>query len=193
MKYYQDITLHPGPEIPLHFLWEKFYQQFHLALVEIQDAQGHSPVGVAFPEYDADQHQLGSKLRLFSPTEELLDQLHIQHWAARLNDYVYITGIRKTPERAGAYACFRRIQPKSNNARLARRKAKRRGIPYEQALAETDNHAEQQSTAPYIHIKSHSSDNRFRLFIGKSDQKTGGNTQHFSTYGLSTTSTVPLF
>lgn len=193
MKHYQDITLLPGPEIPLHFVWEKLYQQLHLALVEIQDAQNQSPVGVAFPEYDADQHKLGSKLRLFSPTVELLDQLDIQHWAARLSDYVHITGIRDMPDRVDGYAFFRRIQPKSSNARLARRKAKRQGISYEQALAEIANHAEQQSTAPYIHIKSHSSDNRYRLIIGKSDQKTGSNTHHFSTYGLSATSTVPLF
>jgi CRISPR-associated endonuclease Csy4 len=193
MKYYQDITLLPGSEVPLFFLWEKFYQQLHLALVEIQDAQGLSPVGVAFPEYDADQHQLGSKLRLCSPTMELLEKLDIRSRAARLHDYIHVTGNREVPDSVDGHACFWRIQTKSSNARLARRRAKRQGIPYEQALAEIACCQEQLSNAPYIHIKSHSSGNRYRLLIGQSEQQGSSDIHQFSTYGLSSTSTVPLF
>jgi CRISPR-associated endonuclease Csy4 len=193
MKHYQDITLLPGPEIPLHFLWEKLYQQLHLALVEIKNRQGHSSIGVAFPEYDANQPKLGSKLRLLSPTAELLAQLDIRHWTSRLSDYVHVTGIRNVPDNVQSHVCFRRIQPKSSNARLARRKARREGIAYEDALAALATHQEQQSNAPYIHIKSHSSGQKYRLFIGKSDQDTSSREHLFSTYGLSGTSSVPLF
>ncbi len=59
MKHYIDIILLPDPEIPLYFLWEKVYQQLHLALVEIKEPDNKVKVGVAFPQYDEQQHQLG--------------------------------------------------------------------------------------------------------------------------------------
>jgi len=37
MKWYIDLTLLPESEIPIYFLWEKVYQQLHLALVEQQE------------------------------------------------------------------------------------------------------------------------------------------------------------
>ena len=92
-------------------------------------------VGVAFPEYDNEKYQLGSQLRLVAPSQELLGRLNIQTWMTRLSDYVHITGIRDVPGTIRGYAFFKRIQTKNNNARLARRKAKREGIPYEQALS----------------------------------------------------------
>ena len=54
MKNYIEITLLPSAEITLSFLWEKLYQQLHLALVEIQDSDKSVSVGVSFPKYRCD-------------------------------------------------------------------------------------------------------------------------------------------
>lgn len=51
MKYFIDITLLPGPEVPLHFLWQKVYQHIHQAFVEINH-NGKICIGASFPEYD---------------------------------------------------------------------------------------------------------------------------------------------
>lgn len=51
MEYYQEITLRPGPEIPLNFLWTKVYTQIHLALVAQKDTPEGGSFGVSFPEY----------------------------------------------------------------------------------------------------------------------------------------------
>lgn len=51
MEYYQEITLRPGPEIPLNFLWTKVYTQIHLALVAQKDTPQGGSFGVSFPEY----------------------------------------------------------------------------------------------------------------------------------------------
>ena len=193
MKSYLEITLKPQPEILLYFLWEKVYQQVHLALVEIQDADGKVVVGSSFPEYDYDLHQLGSKLRLFAPSEENLESLNIQKWLCRLTDYVHITSIRDVPKNITEYAFFKRIQTKSSNARLARRKAKREGISLDDALLALKKHKEQISKVPYIHIKSLSSDERYRLMIGCVGAKESSKMVNFSTYGLSSTSSVPMF
>lgn len=193
MKSYLEITLKPQPEIPLYFLWEKVYQQVHLALVEIQDTEGMVPVGSSFPEYDADKHQLGSKLRLFALSQKDLDVLSVHKWLNRLTDYVHITSIRDVPEKIIGYAFFKRIQTKSSNPRLARRKTKREGVNYEQAMSTLSKHKEKTSKAPYIHIKSLSTDKRYLLMIDCVDTEKIGNTASFNTYGLSSKSSVPIF
>ena len=193
MQYYIELTLLPGVEIPLYFLWEKLYQQVHLALVEQQDEQGKVAIGAAFPGYDDKQFQLGCKLRLFAKTKEELTALDLEKWLARLLDYVHLSTIRQVPEQF-AYAIFKRLQPKTKggNERLARRKAKRQGISYNEALAIISKRKEKSSKAPFIHVKSLSSDERYRLIIDRIPARESC-FAGFSTYGLSPVSTVPVF
>ncbi len=193
MKFYIEITLLPSVEIPKYFLWEKVYQQVHLALVEIQDSEGKVTVGSSFPEYDADLHQLGKKLRLVAPFQEDLGRLNIREWLSRLTDYVHITNIREVPKNISGYVFFKRVQTKSSNQRLAKRKAKREGISFDKALLALDKHKERTSKAPFIHIKSLSSGTRYRLMIDCVGTKENGSTVNFSTYGLSSKSSVPIF
>ena len=193
MKCYIEITLLPGIEIPIYFLWEKVYQQLHLALVEIQDDNGVVKVGLSFPEYDGDRYQLGCKLRLLAPSKNDLEVLNIHKWLSRLTDYIHITSIRDVPGKPVGYAFFKRIQTKSSNTRLARRKARREGISFDQALSLLSHHKEQISKVPYLHIKSLSTDKRYRLMIACVETKQISNTESFSTYGLSSKHSVPIF
>lgn len=194
MKYYIEIILLPNDEIPIYFLWEKVYQQLHLCLVESQDSDGKVSVAVSFPEYDDEKYHLGSKLRIMAPSNDKLESLKLQQWMSRLSDYIHITNIREIiPEKIQGYVCFKRIQLKSNNARLARRKAKREGISYEQALSHFEGRKEECSRAPFIQIKSHSSGKRYRLIITREETENSEAIKSFSTYGLSTGSPVPLF
>jgi CRISPR-associated endonuclease Csy4 len=193
MKAYQEITLLPNVEIGIYFLWEKVFQQVHLALAEMQDHAGQIPVGIAFPEYSTDPYQLGNKLRLFAPDEALLKKMDIQRWLSRLVDYVDITGIRAVPAGVNQYAIYKRQQPKSNVERLARRKAKRENIALEQAMAALNSYTEDTVKTPFIQFKSLSSQKRFRLFILKEvvQEPTEAG---FTSYGLShANSTVPEF
>jgi len=192
MKYYIELTLLPSVDIPLYFLWEKVYGQVHLALVEMQDSEGKVAIGAAFPGYDAKQFQLGNKLRLFARATQELEKLDIGKWLSRLMDYVHISSIREVPGQVQGYAGYKRVQPKSNNARMARRKAKREGISIEQAMQALSGRKEQLSKAPFVHIKSLSSENRYRLIIASVDAERSC-AGKFSTYGLSSTSTVPMF
>ncbi|MBL4903685.1 MAG: type I-F CRISPR-associated endoribonuclease Cas6/Csy4 [Desulfocapsa sp.] len=194
MKCYIEITLLPGIEIPIYFLWEKVYQQLHLALVEIQDDNGVVRVGVSFPEYDEKKYQLGCKLRLFAPSKKDLEALNIHKWLSRLTDYIHVTSIREVPGKPAGYAFFKRIQTKSSNTRLARRKAKREGISYEDAFSSLSKRREQISKVPYLHFKSLSTDKRYRLMIAcvETEQR-NSHGDVFSTYGLSAKSPVPMF
>jgi len=192
MKVYIDITLLPGVDVGLHFLWEKLYQQIHLALVEVKDVNGTTPIAVAFPEYNSDNLNLGKKLRLLAESQTQLEMLDIQKWLARLSDYLHITKVREVPENVLAYACFKRMQGKSNIERLARRKSRREGIDEAEALQKLASFKEERINAPFIKIQSLSSGHRFRLFIVR-DTIEKAVVGRFSLYGLSSKATVPLF
>lgn len=192
MNHYLEITLQPDADIGLHFLWEKVYQQIHLGLVEMQDGNGKVPIGIALPGYNAAKHQLGDKLRLLAETEAELERFNASRRLNRLSDSLDLTGIRNVPGRIQTHACYYRIQPKSSNARLARRKAKRENIGIEQALTALESCPEQRSDAPFVWIKSLSSGERFRLFIGYVEAPEPINAG-FNAYGLSRQSSVPVF
>jgi len=192
MKKYLEITLLPDAETPLYFLWEKVYQQLHLALVEVADESSRIKIGVSFPRYDQDKRQLGNKLRLFAESEAMLDALQLNRWLARLSDYVHLKGIQDVPTRVNGYAFFKRLNDKSNKAKLARRRAKKLGISFEEALYyfQQGEQARSQpkkrvSDYPFIAMQSLSSDNKFPLTIMREDAEALVFGEGFNTYGLS--------
>ena len=199
MKVYQEITLLPDAETGIYFLWQKIFQQIHLALVNIKNADEKVSVGISFPEYvnsaDISEKLLGSKLRLFAETNEELEKLDIEKYLARFSDYVHITKARLIPQnRILGYAVFSRWSVDLNPERLARRYAKRNNISFEEALDHYKNFKEKDKP-PYIQLKSLSGKRDFRLYISKKEvqQPQSG---LFTCYGLSLSdsyATVPLF
>lgn len=192
MSYYQEITLLPTAGIGIYFLWQKMYRQIHLALVENKIADNASAIGLAFPEYDAEKHRLGKRLRLVAKDERLLDQLQSDKWLARMKDYLHISQINPVPEKLIGHACFKHIKLNGSKERMARRRAKRAGETLEQALEYYKDFKEQAGDWPYIQVRSETNGHWFRLFIDKQifDEPKGG---VYSCYGLSNESTVPLF
>jgi CRISPR-associated endonuclease Csy4 len=196
MNYYLEITLLSNPDINLFSLWSKAYQQIHLGLVEMQDAQGHVPIGVSFPEYTQEKPYgiLGEKLRLFAPEPKMLEAFNVDKWLSRLSDYVHYTSIRQVPANLKGHATYQRYQPKAfaQRERLARRYAKRHNMDYDSALAYYKDNRKEPSDVPFIHLTSLSGGQAFRFFIKKipRDVAVKGN---YNTYGLSTIATVPEF
>ncbi len=192
MKFYQEISLLPNADISVYFIWQKLYQQIHLALADNKEAANRSSIGVSFPEYNADQFSLGTKLRIFAGNEELLKKAQFEKWLVRLSDYAHVSPIKEVPEDVAGHACFRHVKLKGNKEKLARRRAKRKGETLQQALAHFDGYQEQHSKLPYINMTSQTNVQRFRLFIEKIE-KEQPQTGTFSCYGLSDSAIVPLF
>ncbi len=202
MKHYLDITLLPDSEITLGFIWFKVYQQVHIALADNKNSDNKSDIALSFPQYfEKDKtYPLGNKLRLLSPTAELLDKLSISTWLKRFVDHTHITSIKAVPESITDYACFSRKQVATNISRLARRRAKRHEVTFEQALQHYANFEDKNTKLPYINVKSLSKDEQFRLFIeGELSKKSKRG--DFTCYGLSARgvsekdaqSTIPWF
>jgi len=212
MRYYQEMTLLPNPEVNIHYLWSKVLQQIHLGLVEMQNVDRHIPIGLGFPRYVLSEKggYMGDRFRLFAPDESALAQFDAVKWLSRLSDYVHCTGIRTVPEKLAGHAIYKRVQPKNNPERLARRYAKRHNLDLDSALNGTVNLLAVGGDAgyptefrycnmpkpelglPYIRLKSLSGGQSFCLWIEKTSaaQPMAGG---FSCYGLSTSATVPEF
>lgn len=192
MNYYQEVSLLPNADISLYFIWQKLYQQIHLALAENKSAENDSRVGLSFPDYNADEFLLGTKLRLFAEDEKKLAQIQCEKWLERLRDYVHVKPIAPVPVKISGHACFRQVKMKGSKEKMARRRAKRNGETFEQALAHYSDYQEQRTKLPYINMTSLTNGHRFRLFIEKQVKEHPQNGQ-FSCYGLSNTRTVPIF
>jgi len=202
MQAYQEIKLFPSEDIPCHFLWEKLFQQVHLALVENKYVTSnskngsdriveYSEYGVSFPQYDTQLNALGCRLRVFASNEKKLKQLDLIRWIDRLQDYCLCTSIEPVPQNI-KYARFIRRQFRTNIERMARRRAKRQQETYEQALAYYKGFNDQLTRLPYIFMNSLSGKQRFPLFIQK-EMTEAEERGEFSCYGLSKTATVPWF
>lgn len=199
MKYYQEITLIDQAEISSYFIWSKLYAQLHIALAESKDSKNKTNIGVSFPQYIFEEKteekkakvNMGKKLRLFAQSGAELQTLDIKKWLDRLTDYVHITSIREVPENIKGYAIYKRKQVKTNAERLARHRVKSGDISFDEALARYNN-VVTATNLPYIQMKSLTSGQPFKLFIEKQPAEQSAS-QVFSTYGLSSESSIPEF
>jgi CRISPR-associated endonuclease Csy4 len=191
MKYYIDIKLLGDTEVSLGFIWQKIYAQMHLAQAEHKNSENMCRVGFAFPRY-MQKFPLGDTLRVFASTEDELEVLKIKERLKNFLDYVTISDKKKVPTDIKGYMTFDRKQFKSNPERLARRYAKRHNITVDEALKVYENMQAQKTKLPFVMLKSNSSNQHMKLFIERctSDIEVKG---LFNTYGLSKTSTVPVF
>jgi CRISPR-associated endonuclease Csy4 len=200
MKYYFDITLLPDPEITLGFIWQKVFQQVHIALVDNKVGDNESAVALSVVGYRDKDFPLGNKLRLLAASEDVLQTLDMQRWLNRLSDYCHLSSIKPVPAEVKQYARFNR-----KNVKSIEKKAQRRAVhlakPYDEVLAyliEQGNSKE--CKLPFINVESQESKKQaaqgvscqFLLFIEKTlfDEAVNGK---FDCYGLSKTATVPWF
>lgn len=191
MNFYQEITLLPGSDITLNFLWGKVYQKIHAGLVSFKDSSGLSVIGVSFPGYT--KQSLGNKIRLFAKDKVILEHFDAVKLLNQFTEYSHLTGIRDIVfNKITGYVRFKRVQSKSSNLRLARRKAKREKMRLEDAFDLLKDREQKILKMPFIKIKSHSSSQDFPLFIGREESKELINAG-FNCYGLSGISTVPEF
>ena len=196
MTHYIEIVLYKDMEIALGFIWQKLYENLHLAFVNIKDSDNKIPLGVSFPRYGIKNgFPLGDRLRLFA-TKKILEEIDIQNILESMQEYLKIKDIEQIPSDIKGYAIFKRKQFKTNPLRLAKRYAKRNNVSLEEAIKRYEKFDESKiiknNKLPYINYKSASTGQRTKIFIEmiESDKEIEGK---FSTFGLSSNATVPVF
>jgi len=190
--FYSEITLLPALEISQAFLVNKLFTTIHYRLVELKDDKENVAIGLTFPEYSTSDKTLGKKLRIFAQKREILEGFDIKQTLRIYTEYAHFTGIREVPEKTLAYVQFTRIQPPPSPERLARRKAKRMNIMYEEAAEMIPDYAPAQITLPYVKVKSMSTNKGFSMYI-KKEQSHTKEQFIFNTYGLSKGGSLPEF
>jgi CRISPR-associated endonuclease Csy4 len=210
MNYFQDITLLPDSEIALGFLWQKVYQQVHIALVEQKVDAQHSAIGVSFPTYGRKGFPLGNKLRVLAKEKEQLEKLSLIRFLARFEDYLHLKSIQPVPTVNTPVAFIRRHvkgQARIEKDLLAKAMiwSKKSGKSLEsclQALARTRPKAA--AGMPFVWMESQQTKasnpgqaTRFPLFIQRIEAEHGSDGL-FNCYGLSANThgaltTVPHF
>lgn len=184
---YQELTLLPEDGISDGFLLSRIFLQVHLGLASIAEDDA-SPVGVGFPEYGQDpSFAIGRKIRLFAADEKDLQRFGAEELLKRFHDDVHITHIRRVPARAG-FATYERVHQQPSQGSQARRYAKRHGISVEEAKKLFPR--PQKKDIPFLILPSLSNHHRFCLYIQKTSH-TAFQEGTYSTYGLSSSATVP--
>lgn len=212
MKYYQEIMLLPGEEVPADFLWQKLYRQLHYGLVTLK-AAGIAPLAVSFPDYDLDRKRcrLGLRMRLFSLDKSSLETFAAEGQFRALMDYVCIRPIEAVPP-AVSYAAY--IRRQGIGAKRSEEKNKRNRVLFEgksrsgeisKAKKEFMEIPYSPLGLPFIWLNSDStkkasigSSCKFPLFIEKRKVESSGpgDAHGLSCYGLSSTAcpiAVPEF
>lgn len=203
MKYFIELTLLNNRDIALHKLWSKVYDQLHLRLAEAKNLRGQTNIGVSFPEYQFDAAHnicmLGSKLRVFAPTKQSLEQLDLSQYLRHWLDYIHIASIRETPQKVQGYVIYRRKRINGERAmnkkiiRYAAYKAAQENITYEEAIQGYQHWIISQITPPYIGYHSLTTKQYLRLYIERNEVSVPTTELCFSTFGLSSGSAVPIF
>ncbi len=187
LTHYQEYQLQLDPDFPPPFLMNILLGKLHGALVALRS----QTIGVSFPGYGLQPKRLGSKLRLHGPESDLI-RLGEQPWLGGMAGHLIVGPINPTPHLC-EHIAVRREQVKSNVDRLRRRRMKRHGETYEQAVLAIPDSAGQDSPRPFARLRSHSTGQMFKLFINQSQPLSQPMPGCFNAYGLSGQATVPWF
>ena len=187
MDHYVDIDVRPDPEFPAHQLMSALYAKLHRALV----AQACTRIGVSFPCVDSQAPYLGTRLRLHGSLVALSALLE-SDWLTGMRDHVALTPPIQAPDIAQNRA-VRRVQVKSNPERLRRRLIRRHAIDEQEARQRIPNESARLAHLPFVHLRSTSTGQTFRLFIDHGPMQPGAVHGDFNSYGLSQGATIPWF
>lgn len=189
MDHYIDLSILRDPEFPPDFLRNALMAKLHRAL----SGSDRSDIGLSFPGYRVDlvKPTLGDVLRLHG-SRESLEALQASGWLRGMHDHIRASAIAGAPT-TGKFRRASRVQAKSSPERLRRRRMKRTGISYDEAVQAIPDSAAETLRLPYFELRSTSTGQSFRLFVRQESNLREPVEGTFSPYGLSATATVPAF
>lgn len=187
LTHYLEFRTLPDPELATAVVMSSLFARVHRALA----MQSCTRVGLSFPKAVQGPGGLGSVLRMYGQATELA-AIAASVLDGGWSDYAEVSAVAGVP--AGcSYRRVRRVQPKSNVARLRRRWLRRHQKTEAEAKLAFPDSVEQRVTLPFLQLRSASTGQRFRLFIQQDPPQAHPVPGVFNAYGLSTTATVPCF
>ncbi|MGC1509847.1 type I-F CRISPR-associated endoribonuclease Cas6/Csy4 [Ketobacter sp. MCCC 1A13808] len=183
MDHHIDIQVLPDPEFKETVLMNALYSKLHRILG--QKAEGR--IGVSFPNYDK---TLGGLLRLHGTSQDL-KRLMEEAWMTGLRDYCTTSEIQEIPGQH-KHCIVKRVQAKS--AHNKRSRSIRKGwLTESEAFTKIPETQQKALQLPFAQLRSLSNDNLMRVYIEHGSLKDQPMTGTYSSYGLSSSATVPWF
>ena len=186
--HYIDIRVIPDAETGTPQLLGALYDRLHRALVRDRK----DSIGVSFPQYSLNPRAIGNILRLHGSADALECLMGNDDWLKGMRDHVCTVGVQPVPQGA-THRNVQRKQFKTNAKRLRRRRMHRKSETAEEAVRAIPDTVERRPDLPYIHLRSLSTGQTYCLFIHLGPSRDIAIPGAFSSYGLSTSTTVPWF
>lgn len=183
MDHYIDIKVLPDPEFKETVLLNALFSKLHRALGQVAEGR----VGVSFPDC---KKFLGDKVRLHGSQVDLITLMDT-HWIQGLRDYCHQSEIKKIPDNV-SYKIVRRVQAKSAHNKRKRSIAKG-WLTESEAVQSIPDTQQKMLRLPFLQIKSLSNGNPMRIYVEHSKELDGAVAGTFTSYGLSSTATIPWF
>lgn len=183
--HYLDIHLLPDPEFAPNQLLGALFAKLHRALVQL----GSGDIGISLPGVGASGP--GTHLRLHGSLPAL-QCLQTLEWLTGMRDHLRLGELTAAPPGC-RYRCVRRVQVDSSPQRLRRRLMQRHDLDEAAACQRIPDTSARRTDLPWVEMRSQSSSQRFRLFIDHGPLQDNPCTGTFSSYGLSSTATIPWF
>lgn len=184
MEFYFQLQMIPQQELPAEILMADAFLLIHKAVAKLEE----NSIGVSFPRFD---RTLGDLIRLHG-SKASLEGLYHELIRCKIDDYTKLSQLLAVPSRC-EHRCVKRVQVKSSSERLRRRSLKKGWLTEENALVAIPEEREKRTHLPFLKMRSCSSRHPFRLFIEHGPILYEPLLGPFSSYGLSSKSTVPWF
>ena len=172
MTYYIEFTARPDDMTSSPVLLSALYERLHLILVNL----GTSRIGISFPRAN---RNIGEILRLHGPSA-ILNQIVENQKLKPILGYFRSSGVLETPAECDWWL-VQRQQPQLSSAKI-RRLVKRGSISEVEATRLYK--LTPRLSLPYLHIRSLSTQQKFRLFISQTSTSKPVKTQEFNAYGF---------
>lgn len=185
--HHVDIRVLADAETGAAQMLGEVYGHLHLVLAQ----RRLDSIGVSFPGYSSNPRTLGCVLRLHGVDGDL-NELMRTDWLKGMREHVRMGEVVPAPPEA-PHRTVRRCQFKTSAERLRRRRMKRKGENAQQAAQAIPATVERRPCLPYVHLRSRSNGEHFRMFIQMGPPTTEATPGTFNSYGLSDTATVPWF
>jgi len=183
MDHYIDIKILPDPEFKESVLLNALFSKLHRALGQIAEGR----VGVSFPDC---KKYLGNRVRLHGTQADLI-KLMDANWIQGLRDYSHQSEIKKIPDKV-SHKIVRRVQSKSPHNKRKRSVAKG-WLTETEAIQLIPDSRQKMLRLPFLQIKSLSTNNPMRIYVEHGKDLENAVVGSFSSYGFSSTATIPWF
>lgn len=187
LTHYIELRVFEQGELTLNEVLTHSIQKIHGLL---SDYEGR--LGIGFPAYN--KISLGRMIRLFGDNKDIAS-IYDALKRTDVSNYAFIAEPKEVPESISYYACFKKVKTKgSAEYRRSEKRFKEQGIWNDELAEKLHQHCYQAIQAPYINLYSHSTNQRFNLFI-KELKKSEPIKGLFNSYGLGSNNnaTVPVF